>query len=250
MTQRVFELRHELLTFFKEKNHQFKDDFENDNFILRMAYLSDIFQTLNVINLSFQGSNSNIAVFILKLEAFTRKLDVWTKNVESKQFGMFELLTTLSVEPNGQLSQKIHDHLKLLRMELLHYLPDLVSCTYPVNPFCIDPALLPVGTGEQEEIIDIQVDDTAKSKLNECSPIDFWLIMGSTYPTFARNAVRQLLIFSSAWECEQGFSALIAIKSKSRNRLTEPRHDFKCAVSKVAPRIDQLVQKKQLHLSH
>ena len=53
MTRRVFELRHELLTFFKEKNHEFKDYFENDDFISRMANLSDIFQTLNVINLSF-----------------------------------------------------------------------------------------------------------------------------------------------------------------------------------------------------
>ena len=250
MTRRVFELRHELLTFFKEKNHEFKDYFENDDFISRMAYLSDIFQALNVINLSFQGSNSNIAVFISKLEAFTRKLDFWTKNVESKQFGMFQLLTTLSVEPNDQLSQEIHDHLKLLRMELLHYFPDLVTWTYAVNPFCIDPALLSVGTGEQEEIIDIQVDDTAKSKLNEYSLIDFWLIMGSTYPTLARNAARQSLIFPSTWECEQGFSALMPIKSKSRNRITEPKHHFRCAVSKVAPRIDQLVQKKQLHLSH
>ena len=59
-------------------------------------------------------------------------------------------------------------------MELLHYFPDLVSWTYAVNSFCIDPALLPVGTGEQEEIIDIQVDDTAKPKLKECSLIDFW----------------------------------------------------------------------------
>ena len=124
---------------------------------------------------------------------------------------MFQLLTTLSVKPNDQLSQEIHDHLKLLRMELLHYFPDLVSCTYAVNPFCIDPAHLPVGIGEQEKIIDIQVDDTAKSKLNECSPIDFWLNVGSTYPTLARNAVRQLLIFPSTWECEQGFSVLMAI---------------------------------------
>ena len=128
-------------------------------------------------------------------------------------------------------------------MELLHYFPDLVSCTYALNPFCIDPALLPVGTGEEEKIIDIQVDDTAKSKLNECTPIDFWLIMGSTYPTLAGNAVRQLLIFPSTWECEQGFSALMAIKSKSRNRLIEPRHDFRCAVSKVAPRIDSLCRR-------
>jgi len=76
--------------------------------------------------------------------------------------------------------------------------------------------------------------------------------MGSTYtyPTLARNAIRQLLVFPSTWECEQGFSALMAIKSKSRNCLTEPGHDFRCAVSTVMPRIDQLVQKKQLHQSH
>jgi len=70
MTRRVFEHRHELFTFFKEKNHEFKDDLENDEFISRLAYLSDIFQALNLINLSFQGSNSNIAFFISKLEAF------------------------------------------------------------------------------------------------------------------------------------------------------------------------------------
>ena len=70
---------------------------------------------------------------------------------------MFQLFATLSVEPNDQLSQEIHDHLKLLRMELMNYFPDLVSCTYAVNPLCIDPTLLPVKTGEQEEIIDIQV---------------------------------------------------------------------------------------------
>ena len=103
MTRRVFELRNELLTFFKKKNHEFKDYFENDDFISRMAYLSDIFQSFNVTNLLFPGSNTNIAVFISKLEAFTRKLDVWTKNAENKQFVMFQLLTTLSVEPNDQL---------------------------------------------------------------------------------------------------------------------------------------------------
>ena len=84
----------------------------------------------------------------------------------------------------------------------------------------------------------------------ECSPINFWLNMGSTDPTLAKNAIPQLLVFPSTWECEQGFSALMAIKSKSRNRLPEPGHDFRCAVSNVESRIDHLVQKKQMHLSH
>ncbi|KAF2344410.1 hypothetical protein FHG87_024834, partial [Trinorchestia longiramus] len=54
----------------------------------------------------------------------------------------------------------------------------------------------------------------------------------------------------STWECEQGFSAFMTIKSKSRNRLDAPEHDFRCAVSKVMPRIDQLVEKKQIQPSH
>ena len=96
-----------------------------------------------------------------------------------------------------------------------------------------------VGTGEQEAVIDIQV-DPAKAKQKElCYPIDFWLLMGSTYPTLARNAVRQQLVFRSTWECKQGFSAIMVIKSKSPNRLTEPGHDFRGAVSKVWTRIDQ-----------
>ena len=102
-----------------------------------------------------------------------------------------------------------------------------MCCTYAVNPFCIDPALLPVGTGDQGEITDIQVDETAKPKHKKCSPTDFWLSMGSTYPTLTRNAVPQLLIFPSTLECKQGFSALMAIESKSLKCLIEPGHDFR-----------------------
>ena len=85
------------------------------------------------LNLSFQGLNSNIAVFISKLEAFICKLDVWTKNVKNKQFGMFQVLTMILVKLNDKLSQEIEDYLKLLCMELVHYFSDVANCTYTVN---------------------------------------------------------------------------------------------------------------------
>ena len=43
MTRRVFELRNELLEFYEERNHNFKNDLANTEFLLRLAYLSDIF---------------------------------------------------------------------------------------------------------------------------------------------------------------------------------------------------------------
>ena len=186
VTRRVFELREELLVFFTEKEHDLKKDLEDEEFISRLAYLSDIFGVLNHLNQSFQGPNCTVSEFISKLGAFVRKLDLWTKNVESKRYGMFELLNIFESEPNDEFAQEIVHHLSLLKAELKHYFPDLTCCAYITNPFSVDPVDLPVGTGEQEELIDIQADDTAKTKHKECSPINFWLSMASSYPTLAR----------------------------------------------------------------
>uniref|UniRef100_UPI00358DF206 zinc finger BED domain-containing protein 5-like n=1 Tax=Myxine glutinosa TaxID=7769 RepID=UPI00358DF206 len=223
-TRRLFELRDELLVFFTEKEHDFQK--------------------------RSGGPNCTVSDFISKLGAFVRKLDLWIKNVESKRYGMFELLTTLESEPNDEFSQEIIRHLSLLKTELMHYFPDVTCCAYIANPFSVDPGDLPVGTGEQEELIDVQADETAKTKHKECSPMNFWVSMASSYPILARHAVPQLLLFPSTWECEQGFSAMLTIKSKSRNRLAAPGHDFRCAVRKVMRRIDQLVEKKQMQPSH
>ena len=73
--------------------------------------------------------------------------------------------------------------------------------------------------------------------------------MSSTYPTLAQKAIPQFLVFPSTWKCEQGFSAMMSTKTKSRNRLTSTSDDFRCAVSIVALRIIQLVQ-KQMQSSH
>ncbi|XP_076806381.1 zinc finger BED domain-containing protein 5-like [Clavelina lepadiformis] len=249
-TRRLFELREELLQFCKEKNHDFQTDLESKEYILRLAYLADIFEVLNNFNLWLQGPNRTVTEFISKLGAFVRKLDLWIKNVENNSYGMFKVMDALENKPNDDISKEIVCHLSQLKTELMHYFPDFACCAYSTNPFFVDPADVPVGTGEQEELIDIQADETAKAKHKECCPINFWLSMVSSYPTLACHAVPQLLIFPSTWECEQGFSAMVTIKSKTRNRLVAPGHDFRCAVSKVIPRIDQLVEKKQIHPSH
>ncbi|XP_068242369.1 zinc finger BED domain-containing protein 5-like [Palaemon carinicauda] len=106
-TRCLFELRDVLLVFFKEKEHDFQKDLEDEEFISRLAYLSDIFGALNHLNLSFQGPDCTVKEFISKLGAFVRKLDLWMKNVESKHYGMFELLTTLEREPTDEFAQEI-----------------------------------------------------------------------------------------------------------------------------------------------
>ncbi|KAF2344662.1 hypothetical protein FHG87_024581, partial [Trinorchestia longiramus] len=46
-----------------------------------------------------------------------------------------------------------------------------------------------------------------------------------------------------------GFSALVVLKTKQRNRL-DVENDLRCALSSYNPRISDLVRKKQQHPSH
>ena len=159
---------------------------------------------------------------------------------------MFKLLTSVEDKRNDEFSEEIVCHLLQLKKEFMHYFPDVTSCICSINPFFVDPADLPVGTGKQKElIIGIQTDEAAKIKHMEYGcPINFWLSTELSYPNIATHAVPQLLIFPSTSVREQGFSALMSIKSKSQNRLAAPGHDFRCAVSKVSSRIDQSMEKK------
>ena len=133
--------------------------------------------------------NSTIADFLSKLQAYVQKLDWWTTNIEVKQYHMFKDLSLLQYQHSEKLFQEICCHLKLLKTELMHYFPNIDISPYVSNPFFVDPSVLSVGTGEQEEIIDIQSDEAAKIKHKECCSINFWLTMFSTYPTLAQKAI-------------------------------------------------------------
>ena len=89
-TRRLFELRDELLQFFKEKNHNFQADLESKEFVARLAYLSDIFEVPNNFNMSFQGPNKTLSDYISKLETFVPKLAPWIENVKNKKYAMFK----------------------------------------------------------------------------------------------------------------------------------------------------------------
>ena len=91
---RVFGLRNELLEFY-EQNHKFENDLASMEFLLKLAYLSDSFDTLNHINMFFQGPKTTISDFVSKLQAYLQKLDFWTTNIEAKQYHMFKDLSSL-----------------------------------------------------------------------------------------------------------------------------------------------------------
>ena len=67
----------------------------------------------------------------------------------------------------------------------------------------------------QEELTN---DSFAKNEFHSCKLKEFGVKMQHCYPRIGIQALNILVPFSSTYLCECGFSALLTIKSKARNR--------------------------------
>ena len=90
---------------------------------------------------------------------------------------MFKCLSSLKIKCS--FSEEIASHLASLKEELEQYFPEAASYEYITNPFSVNPHDLAVGTGEQEELIDLQEDNEAKIRHRA---INFWLGFAASYP--------------------------------------------------------------------
>ncbi|XP_042209713.1 protein FAM200A-like [Homarus americanus] len=124
VVNQVFELRGELRLF---QEVQGKDELlSHFNEVLweqRLAYLADIFEQLNRLNLKLQGKDRNVFHLMDCLRAFLAKLQNWQRKVNAGNVAMFENLSTVLDENEDHLldpslKTEITQHLKILESEL------------------------------------------------------------------------------------------------------------------------------------
>ncbi|CAH1962093.1 unnamed protein product [Acanthoscelides obtectus] len=86
-------------------------------FLLKLSYLVDIFGKLNILNLQLQGVNTHILDTNDKVNAFCRKLELWSRNLKPKNLEMFanadEFIKTYKVE---------EQHIKVVFITIEHHL--------------------------------------------------------------------------------------------------------------------------------
>ena len=78
---------------------------------------------------------------------------------------------------------------------------------------------------------------------------EFWCVMRHSYPNIALLSLRVLVPFASTYLCESGFSPLLQIKTKARNRL-DVLDDMRLVLTQTKPRISKLVKQMQPQSSH
>jgi hypothetical protein len=74
---RTFELRQEIFIFPKEKGYKDAEYFADVDFLIKLAYLCDIFEKLNSLNVLLQGENAPSEVNGKNISFYKKKLKLW-----------------------------------------------------------------------------------------------------------------------------------------------------------------------------
>uniref|UniRef100_G3NTB1 Uncharacterized protein n=1 Tax=Gasterosteus aculeatus TaxID=69293 RepID=G3NTB1_GASAC len=244
---RVFAVRVEL-------QHRHADCLKNSEFILILAYMTDIFAALNHLNQQMKGGGVNIIEAEENLKAFQKKLPLWKRRTENDNFANFPLLDDCvskiedvsgigDISVPAELKQAITTHLDELAKSLDGYFPTRESNPAWVRqPFTFSVETTDVNDEFLNEIIKIQQSQVQQQLFRTTLLSTFWCQQMVTYPVIAKKALEIFIPFVTTYLCEQYFSRMMDIKTKKRNRLC-CENDMRVALAKVRPRISELVSK-------
>ena len=97
---RLFELRSEVQIFLTNSKFELAYCFLDELWLSRLSYLADIFDRLNSLNASLQGSNISPFTVKDKINATIKKLELLVKDVKNKKVNHSHLLKNLLQKTN------------------------------------------------------------------------------------------------------------------------------------------------------
>ncbi|XP_063902632.1 zinc finger BED domain-containing protein 5-like [Zophobas morio] len=255
--QRVYELREEIAIYLEEEHRPEAEKFRDYLFVMKLSYLVDIFEKLNILNLQLQGANTHMLDTSDKVTAFCKKLELWNRNVKQKNLEMFpnvdECVKTYKVEEQHIkiVFVTIENHLAMLAKNFKKYFfADenlLAGYDWVRDPFQNTPDGL--STPEEEIFIDFTASGEIKRQFSNKPLFEFWASLDNEFSALKTRALRILLPFSTSYLCETGFSAMAAMKTKYRSRLNVEK-ELRVSISQIKPRFENLCAAKQAQGSH
>uniref|UniRef100_A0A8C7WYZ7 DUF4371 domain-containing protein n=1 Tax=Oryzias sinensis TaxID=183150 RepID=A0A8C7WYZ7_9TELE len=178
--------------------------------LAKLAYLADIFSILNTLNVALQGKTVTIFNVQDKIKATRLKMELWCGRLNRREFDSFPTLADFLL---AQFTSKLSPR-------------------------------------EVDSLVDIASDGTLKTTFREKGLTDFWLHIQPEHSELADSALKLLMPFPTTYNCEVGFSTLVGLKTKQRNRISV-NYDMRLKLSSLEPDIASLMaQKKQHHSSH
>ncbi|KAL4107763.1 hypothetical protein QTP88_018055 [Uroleucon formosanum] len=218
---KVFELRQELYSYLNGDGYNNSKMFVDSDFVIKLAYLCDIFEKLNSPNISLQEENGKTTCFPL-LKYFLGENDL---------------------ELPMSLKTIFLEHLTNLETHFMKYFPEEMKQYYWIkDPFTEKPPSN-FTTTEEEQLIDISSDFSLRMQFSSYSLLGFWNSIKDEYPEVSNKALRILIPFATSYLCEVRFSAVAVSKSKYRSKLNAEK-EMCVAVTTLIPNFEKLINEK------
>ncbi|XP_037005248.2 zinc finger MYM-type protein 6 isoform X4 [Artibeus jamaicensis] len=245
---RLFELRHEIEIFLNQKHSDLANYFLDEEWVARLAYLSDIFSLINELNLSLRGTMTTLFNLYSKMDVFKEKLKMWLKRTQENDYDMFPSFSEFSNSSSlnmRSIASIVFEHLEGLSQMFNDCYPpeeDFRSGNlWIINPF-MNHQNSNLKDFEEEKLAKLSSDLGLQSVFKSMSVTQFWIKAKTSYPELHERAMTFLLPFSTVYLCDATFSALT--ESKQRNLLVSGPA-LRLAVTSLIPRIEKLVKEKE-----
>ncbi|KAL2766003.1 protein FAM200A [Daubentonia madagascariensis] len=262
---RLYELRNEIYIFLIDKQSHLANVFEDDIWVTKLAYLSDIFGIFNELNLKIQGKNNDIFQYLEHILSFQKTLSLWQVRLKSNHPSYYMFPTLLQhIEENiinedclKEIKLEILLHLTSLSQTFNYYFPQEKFELLKKNMWMKDPFAfqnpesiieLNLEPEEENELLQLSSSFTLKNYYKTLNLSAFWIKIKGEFPLLSRKSILLLLPFTTTYLCELGFSILTRLKTKKRNRLNSAP-DMRVALSSCVPDWKELMN-RQAHPSH
>ncbi|KAK3931734.1 General transcription factor II-I repeat domain-containing protein 2 [Frankliniella fusca] len=221
--KRFFDLREIVVDFLKEKKLiSLFPQLNNPDWIKKLAFLVDVTQHLNSLNLSLQGKTNLISDMYKIIIGFEQKLGLFISEIEKGNLFHFEHLKSLglTVELQGECIItlcKLRDKFQSSFQDFRKLEMDIAIFSDPFSvKVCDVPPELKLN------MIDLQLDRPLKLRYLSVTLKEFYFsLCKKKYGNILNHAMKMFALFSSSYICEQLFSLMKYAKSKFRSRLTD-----------------------------
>ncbi|KAJ4930070.1 hypothetical protein JOQ06_019084 [Pogonophryne albipinna] len=240
MLAHFMDLLEPLKSFIVGKGETSRFSFLDDKeWVLSVAFLCDITQHLNELNIKMQGRNKTV------YELYTAVRKVMAMHADALLHFQSQFCDVLT-ELKQNYTSRFHDFKDHSNIFLLVNNPFLIEVN-EMKQISDQLGLVQL----QMEFVELKSSDELQRQFRITDVVDFWKLVGHL-PNISRLARRIISMFPSTYRCEAAFSALSKIKCRNRNRLSlqHTTEALRIAVSSAESDFKSLVRQKECQKSH
>lgn len=255
---RFFAIRKEIPIFLKNEVKSDTADleklFQDSKFLSELAFLVDITQHLNELNLKLQIQKQTISNLMHHINGFRNRLAIFKIELMKDELIHFPCCEELKTDFLSISFIHLSDFINNISNEFNVRFADFDNLKNDIILFN-NPMIVAIDQQKVEyrmELCDLQADPFLIGRTE--SGLKFFKLLSETsYPKLKDFSLKICSMFGSTYRCESAFSVMKQIKSKTRALMTDAAlsHLMRIATSKISINISTLIDRAvQPQISH